>query len=179
MQECYVTATAIVREWRGLPERDYSMRVVTASWDKTARLWPVGTWATVAELTDTAIARVPRCLSPEERVQVFLGDETPAWCYALSKFPYGPRRYGFSWATIDVDRAKKARLASRHQFDLPKCQVHRGSAAIYLNVYFGRLSVYFLHFAPKTSHRTIDDPYDLAFAHPPLEHLQQVLADSG
>jgi hypothetical protein len=24
MQECYVTATAIVREWRGLPERDYN-----------------------------------------------------------------------------------------------------------------------------------------------------------
>jgi len=27
------------------------------------------------------------------------------------------------------------------------------------------LFVYFLHFTAKTSERTIDDPYDLAFAH--------------
>ena len=45
------------------------------------------------------------------------------------------------------------------------CQVHRGTAAIYLNGHFGGLFVYFLHFAPKTSKRTIDDPYDLAVAH--------------
>jgi hypothetical protein len=29
----------------------------------------------------------------------------------------------------------------------------------------GGLSVDFLHFTPKTSKRTIDDPYDLAFVH--------------
>jgi len=52
-----------------------------------------------------------------------------------------------------------------HQFELPKCQVHWGIAAIHVNVHFGGLSLYFLHFAPKTSQRTIDDPYDLAFAH--------------
>jgi len=52
-----------------------------------------------------------------------------------------------------------------HQFDLPRCQVHRGNAAKYLNGHFGGLFVYFLHFAPKTSERTIDDPYDLAFVH--------------
>src|SRR5262249_4346217 len=34
----------------------------------------------------------------------------------------------------------------------------------YLNGHFGGLFVYFLHFAPKTSKRTIDDPYYLAFA---------------
>jgi len=49
--------------------------------------------------------------------------------------------------------------------DLPKCQVHRGNAAKYLNGHFGGLFVYFLHFALKTSKRTLDDPYDLAFAH--------------
>lgn len=38
-----------------------------------------------------------------------------------------------------------------HQFDLPKCQVHRGYTAKYLNGHFGGLFVYFLHFAPKTS----------------------------
>jgi len=47
----------------------------------------------------------------------------------------------------------------------PKCQVHLGNAAKYQNGHFGGLFVYFLHFAPKTSKRTIDDPYDLAFAH--------------
>src|SRR5262245_3432972 len=50
-----------------------------------------------------------------------------------------------------------------HQFDLPECQVHRGDAAKCLNVHFDGLFVYFLHFAPKTSKRTIDDLYDAAF----------------
>jgi len=53
----------------------------------------------------------------------------------------------------------------RNGFDLPKCQVHRGNAAKNLNGHFGGLFVYFLHFAAKTSERTIDDLYDLAFAH--------------
>ena len=48
---------------------------------------------------------------------------------------------------------------------MPKCQVHRGNAAVCLNGHFGGLFVYFLHFALKTSKRTLDDPYDLAFAH--------------
>jgi hypothetical protein len=50
-----------------------------------------------------------------------------------------------------------------HEFDLPKCQVHWGGAAVCLNVHFDGLFVYFLHFAPKTSERTIDDLYDAAF----------------
>src|SRR5436190_3883296 len=50
-----------------------------------------------------------------------------------------------------------------HQFDLSKCQVHWGNAAVCLNVHFDGLFVYFLHFAPKTSKRTIDDLYDAAF----------------
>src|SRR5262249_8364702 len=52
-----------------------------------------------------------------------------------------------------------------HQLDLPKCQVYRGNAAKYLNGHFGGPFVCFLHFAPKTSKRTIDDPHELAFAH--------------
>src|SRR5215469_5853164 len=50
-----------------------------------------------------------------------------------------------------------------HQFDLPKCQVNWGNAAVCLNVHFDGLIAYFLHFAPKTSKRTIDDLYDAAF----------------
>jgi len=52
-----------------------------------------------------------------------------------------------------------------HKLDLPKCQVNRGNAAKDLNGHFGGLFLYFLHFATKTSERTIDDPDDLAFAH--------------
>src|SRR5215469_16260966 len=50
-----------------------------------------------------------------------------------------------------------------HQFDLPKCQVNWGNAAVCLNVHFDGLIAYYLHFAPKTSKRTIDDLYDAAF----------------
>jgi hypothetical protein len=50
-----------------------------------------------------------------------------------------------------------------HQFDLPKCQVYWGNAAVCLNVHPDGLFVYFLHLAPKTSKRTIDDLYDAAF----------------
>src|SRR5262249_14282444 len=49
--------------------------------------------------------------------------------------------------------------------DLPKCQVHRGNAAKYLNGHSDGLLADFLHFAPKTSKRTIDDLYDQALAH--------------
>jgi hypothetical protein len=38
-----------------------------------------------------------------------------------------------------------------------------GNAAVCLNVHFDGLFAYFLHFAPKTSKRTIDDLYDAAF----------------
>ena len=50
-----------------------------------------------------------------------------------------------------------------HQFELPKCQVHFGNAAVYLNVNFDEPIVYVLHFTPKTGKRTIDDLYTAAF----------------
>jgi hypothetical protein len=68
---------------------------------------------------------------------------------------------------------------SLHQFDLPKCQVHRGNAAKCLNGHSGDLIVYFLHFAPKTSERTIDDPYDLTFAHLPMSSHTAILFSYG
>src|SRR5262245_60604642 len=62
-------------------------------------------------------------------------------------------------------RPPEGLAAGWHQFDLSKCQVHGGIAAKCLNGHFVGLYVYFLPLAPKTSKRTIDDPYDLAFAH--------------
>ena len=55
--------------------------------------------------------------------------------------------------------------ATRVNSDERQSQVDRGNAAKYLDGHSGGLSAYLLHFAPKTSKRTIDDLYDLAFAH--------------
>jgi S1-C subfamily serine protease len=61
-------------------------------------------------LIDTGIARVPRCLFEWERRKLFVAEEVPAWCYALAKPPYRPRRYGFSYDAIDAARAKRLGL---------------------------------------------------------------------
>ena len=85
--------------------------IVTSSGDNTVRLWPFP-WTTLAELIDTGIARVPRCLFEWERRNLFVAEEVPAWCYTLAKPPYRPRRYGFSYEAIDAARAKRLGLAS-------------------------------------------------------------------
>jgi hypothetical protein len=62
-------------------------RIVTASWDKTARLWDAGT---VQELVERAKLVVPRCLTKQQR-ETFLGKpppEPPDWCYRFNKWPY-------------------------------------------------------------------------------------------
>jgi len=78
--------------------------------------------------------------------------------FACSTKPSATAAY--AWRALTWPRRRPG-----HRFDLPKCQGHGGNAAIYLNGHFCGLFVYFLHFAPKTSERTIDDLYDLAFAH--------------
>jgi hypothetical protein len=85
--------------------------VVTTSGDNTVRLWPFP-WTSLAELIDTGIARVPRCLFEWERRSLFVAEEVPAWCYTLAKPPYRPRRYGFSYDAVDAARAKRLGLAS-------------------------------------------------------------------
>src|SRR5262249_29291808 len=40
------------------------------------------------ELEDHAKKLVPRCLSHDERHNVFLDDEPPAWCIEMGKWPY-------------------------------------------------------------------------------------------
>jgi len=85
-------------------------RIVTASEDKTARLWeaepgsaafrldgnPMGiTWFSQArnfsgtqELVAHAKAIAPRCLSLAERKKFFLDPEPPAWYIEMEKWPY-------------------------------------------------------------------------------------------
>ena len=61
-------------------------RIVTASGDKTARLWDV--FATTQQLVSAAKAAIPRCLTAEQRTTFFLLPEPPAWCIEMEKWPY-------------------------------------------------------------------------------------------
>jgi hypothetical protein len=73
-------------------------RIVTASADKTARLWPV---FHTQELVDHAKRIVQRCLTGPQRNDLFLESEPVDWCYELGKWPYKPRRFGFSVAKLN------------------------------------------------------------------------------
>jgi hypothetical protein len=61
-------------------------RIVTASADKTARIWDVFT--DTQALVSAAKAAVPRCLTAEQRQTFFLPAEPPAWCIDMAKWPY-------------------------------------------------------------------------------------------
>jgi hypothetical protein len=61
-------------------------RIVTASEDKTARLWDA--LADTETLESRAKAAVPRCLTPSQRNDFFLQPEPPAWCIEMEKWPY-------------------------------------------------------------------------------------------
>jgi hypothetical protein len=59
-------------------------RLVTASEDRTARIWPV--FPTTQALVDYARNMVPRCLTRDQRQQAFLEPEPAAWCIAEKKW---------------------------------------------------------------------------------------------
>ena len=61
-------------------------RAATASWDKTARVWRV--YRTTEELIDDAEQIIQRCLTPEQRQELFLDAEPPSWCIEKAKWPY-------------------------------------------------------------------------------------------
>ena len=69
-------------------------RIVTASLDKTARVWDAETgkpaWDTpdIDALVSAAKAAVPRCLTPVQRKTFFLPPEPPDWCIEMEKRPY-------------------------------------------------------------------------------------------
>jgi WD40 repeat protein len=57
---------------------------VTTSLDGSALMWRI--FPTTEDAVEYARARVPRCLTPEERKSRFLPDKPPEWCE--SKWPY-------------------------------------------------------------------------------------------
>ena len=61
-------------------------RIVTASKDKTARVWDV--FLDTQALVLHAKAVIPRCLTPAQRKAFFLPSEPPAWCIEMEKWPY-------------------------------------------------------------------------------------------
>jgi WD40 repeat protein len=63
-------------------------RIVTASADNTARLWEA--FPNPQALIDRVKAKVPRCLTREQRQLFFLSPMPPSWCVALRKWPFDP-----------------------------------------------------------------------------------------
>jgi WD40 repeat protein len=61
-------------------------RVVTASWDKTARIWNI--FLTTQDLIGQAKEVVPRCLTRRRRDEAFLDPAPAAWCIEMEKWPY-------------------------------------------------------------------------------------------
>jgi hypothetical protein len=61
-------------------------RIVTASADKTARLWEI--FANTQELVSHAKAAIPRCLTAAQRNEFFLPPKPPLWCIEQEKWPY-------------------------------------------------------------------------------------------
>jgi hypothetical protein len=58
--------------------------VLTASADKTARIWRI--FPTPRDLVDDAKRVVPRCLSRDQKA--FLDAEPRVWCIKMEKYPY-------------------------------------------------------------------------------------------
>ena len=61
-------------------------RVVTASADKTARLWIV--FANTQEIVSHAKSVTSRCLTDPQRKTFVLSTEQPQWCVELELWPY-------------------------------------------------------------------------------------------
>ena len=62
------------------------LRVLTASRDKTARIWDV--FRMDGDLIDRAKQTIRRCLTGDQRKKVFLDPEPPYWCIETAKWPY-------------------------------------------------------------------------------------------
>jgi hypothetical protein len=66
-----------------LPSRP---RIVTSSWDRTARIWEI--FLNSEEFVARAKSVAPRALSVAQRTTFFLDPEPPAWCVEMEKWPY-------------------------------------------------------------------------------------------
>ncbi len=63
-------------------------KIITASSDKSARIWPAFT--STQHLVDHLKASMPRCLTPEQRKAIYITNvpPVPQWCIDLKKWPY-------------------------------------------------------------------------------------------
>jgi hypothetical protein len=61
-------------------------RLASGSGEKVVRTWEI--LSIPQALVDLAMRRAPRCLTPEERVAVFLPAEPPNWCRTTGRYPY-------------------------------------------------------------------------------------------
>ncbi len=62
-------------------------RFVTAHADGVARIWPA--FISTEALTNYSLERMPRCLTPEQRSETFLGNIPPEICLERMLWPYG------------------------------------------------------------------------------------------
>lgn len=63
-------------------------RVLTGSWDNTARVREV--FPTHQALITAVKAAVPRCLTPQQREAAHLATPPPRWCHARGLYPFSP-----------------------------------------------------------------------------------------
>jgi hypothetical protein len=106
-------------------------RVVTASFDQTARIWRV--FATTQELVDKTKDAVPRCLRGDERAATFLDVAPPAWCVEMAKWPYQSQDWKV-WLRIQTRErgSADARYAGMENVDRgASSQMNRGRNAAY------------------------------------------------
>ena len=61
-------------------------RLVTASVDRTARMWPV--FGSTPRLQRYVQQVAPRCLGQADRNALYLGPAVPCWCSRLGKWPF-------------------------------------------------------------------------------------------
>jgi WD40 repeat protein len=73
--------------WSPLPPGDDgAVLIVTASADRTARLWRV--FASTQDLVNAAKDHIRGCLTPARRKQYFLPEVPPLWCIERRLDPY-------------------------------------------------------------------------------------------
>jgi hypothetical protein len=90
-------------------------RIVTASEDKTARIWDIP--ADTQALVSQAKADIPRCLPPAQRKDFFLPSEPPQWCVEMEKWPYNTDEWK-QWLA-DVRAGKKPPLPAPSRMLMP------------------------------------------------------------
>src|SRR5258706_7934699 len=99
-------------------------RLVTGSWDDTARVWEL--FPSRQTLIEQAKSVAPRCLTTAQHKLYYLSETPPRWCIAMEKWPYGPATLAAQAATTVNRRPSVTRVLPRGGM-LPR---HRQLSAI-------------------------------------------------